>query len=282
VYGPAWGSLVAQATALPVAYRATQGANENILLIDRGRIDLGMTTLGVARQAWEGTGYWTKGVQIRSFRALFPMYDTPFHGMAPAGSGIGAIADLAGRRVGVGPEGGTSGLYIPVILKLLRVPDVSLVFGAMADQAAMVLDGRLDACMLAAGAPVPAYTAASARADVAFFGFAPAEITGLTGLLPELSPATVARGTYRGQTQDVRTIGMFNFAIGARRLPDDLAHAIVKAVLGVPGRMRPAGPEAAETVAANASRDTFLPFHVGAARFFRECGIQLPPRLVAA
>ncbi len=279
VYGPVWGGLVARATGLAVSYRATGGPRENILLLDRGAADLGMTTMGVARQAWEGVGEWTSGVKLRGFRALFPMYDTPFQGMARRGAGIVSLASLAGRRVGVGPRGGTAGLYVPAMLELLGVGGVLVAFGTIADQAPMVAAGTLDACLMAAGAPIPAYTQAAARAPMMFFGPAPAEAAKLTAALPELSPDAVARGTYRGLDADLPSVGMFNFAIGRSGLPDDLVYRAVAAVLGAPAAMRAAGPEAAQTIAANARRDGFLPFHPGAARYYRTHGVAVPPQL---
>ena len=279
VYGPVWGGLVARATGLPVSYRATQGPRENILLLDRGSVDLGMTTMGVARQAWEGVGEWTGGVRLRGFRALFPMYETPFHGMARRGAGIVSLASLSGKRAGVGPRGGTAGLYVPAMLRLLGVGGVRVAFGTIADQVRMVAAGTLDACVIAAGAPIPAYAEAAARTPMMFFGPAPAEIAKLTASLPELSPDLVARGTYRGLEGDLPSVGMFNFAIGRAGLPDDLVYRAVAAVLGAPAAMRAAGPEAAQTIAANARRDGFLPFHPGAARYYRAYGVALPPGL---
>ena len=52
-------------------------------------------------------------------RALFPMYDTPFHFIVLQASGIRSIADLAGKRLGVGPQGGTSATYTPALLTAL-------------------------------------------------------------------------------------------------------------------------------------------------------------------
>lgn len=279
IYGPVWGRLVARATGLAVSYRATQGPQENILLLDHGSVDLGMTTMGVARQAWEGVGAWTGGVKLHGFRALFPMYETPFQGMARRGAGIVSLGSLSGARVGVGPRGGTAGLYVPAMLRLLGVGGVRVEFGTIADQARMVAAGTLNASMIAAGVPTPAYAEAAARTPMMFFGPAPAEIARLVASLPELSPDLVGRGTYRGLDVDVPSVGMFNFAIGRPGLPDDLVYRSVAAVLGSPAAMREAGPHAAQTVAANARLDGFLPFHPGAARYYRAHRVALPPGL---
>ena len=38
-------------------------------------------------------------------------------------------------------------------------------------------------------------------------------------------------------------------------------------------------PSAAETVAQNVDKNTFLPFHPGAVRYYREIGIKIPDSL---
>jgi TRAP-type uncharacterized transport system substrate-binding protein len=75
---------------------------------------------------------------------------------------------------------------------------------------------------------------------------------------------------------------MFNFAIGHKSLPEDLAYEIVKAVLGQNARLKQAIAAASETLAANASKNTFLPYHPGAARYLREVGQTIPDNLVLA
>ena len=280
VYGPVRGGLVARATGVSFAYRATEGPNENILLLDRDAIQLGMTTMGVARQAWEGSGEWTHGARLRSFRALFPMYETPFHGLALARSGIARMRDLRGRVVGIGPEGGTAGTYVPMMLPLLGIDGVRFRFGTMEDQLHELQAGRLDATVLAAGAPIPAYLAAERNAACRLLGFTPTEIARLAATLPELSRTVLPRGIYPGLEADLPTVGMFNFAICGPDLPDDLVYTAVRVVMGDPQAMRQAGPPASETVIANVRRDGFLPFHPGAARYYRERGLRLAPDLV--
>ena len=49
------------------------------------------------------------------------MYDTPFHFIVLQASGIRSIADLAGKRLGVGPQGGTSATYTPALLTALQL-----------------------------------------------------------------------------------------------------------------------------------------------------------------
>jgi uncharacterized protein len=279
VFGEAWGTAVAAGTGVRMFYRATEGPNEDIMLLDRGAIDLAMTTLGIAHQAWTGGGAWTDGVRFRSIRAMFPMYETAFHGIARAESGITGADGLAGKRVGIGPQSGTGGTYLPRMLQLLGITVAEFRFGSFIDLVDALAAGTLDACVLAAGPPIPAFVGAAGRMRVRFFGFTRREVALLVRELPELSATEVPAGTYAGQTR-LLCPGMFNFAICRQALPDGLVFAVTAAALAAAPALARQFPVAAETVARNIGEDRFLPFHPGAARYYRQQGLTVPERLV--
>ncbi len=278
--GQAWATLVGEKIGITISTQQTQGPNQNILLVSTRDLDLGMTTTGVALQAWNGTGAWTKGEKFRDIRALFPMYDTPFHFVALAGSGIGSVAELAGKRVGVGPKAGTPGTYFPLMLETLGV-EATIANGQAADMASQLADGLIDCFAFAAGLPIPAYAELEAGNDVRFFSFSAEEIARLKAVLPELSAAVIPAGTYRTLKESQPTVGVFNFAITHRELPEDLAYAITKAVHENHEALVKAHAAARETVPENVARNSFLPFHPGATRYYREIGIEIPATLTA-
>ena len=87
-----------------------------------------------------------------------------------------------------------------------------------------------------------------------------------------LSPSKIAAGTYRSLDSDYVTIGVYNFAIGRADLPDDLIYQLVKAVFENQPRL------VKVTSAASMVKNTFLPIHPGAVRYYREIGISIPMR----
>ncbi|SFK53215.1 TAXI family TRAP transporter solute-binding subunit [Falsiroseomonas stagni] len=280
LYGPAWGQMAQEATGVAISYRTTQGPNQNIILVNRREVELGMVTMGVALQAWNGQGDWTQGNRFRDIRALFPMYDTPFHGIALKRSGITGHAQLGGRSVGVGPRGGTPGTYYPQILNTLGVRPSAVRYGSASDLVGQIQDGLLDCFLFASGVPVPAFSEIEVQADVNYLDFTADEVRRLTTQFPELSPGTLPMGTYRKQEKPLNIVGMYNFAISHRSLSDDLAYEITKSVLGQNARFRQAIAAASETLAENWTKNTFLPFHPGAARYLREAGHAVPDSLV--
>ena len=101
--------------------RPTDGPAQNIELLEAGEAKLGFVTVGVALQAWNATGVWAGKTPARAMRAIFPMYDTPFQLLAMQEANIRSIADMAGKRIGVGPRGGTSATYFPEFFATLKV-----------------------------------------------------------------------------------------------------------------------------------------------------------------
>jgi TRAP transporter TAXI family solute receptor len=282
LYGPAWGQLVQEATGINISYRTTQGPNQNIVLVNTREVEIGMVTMGVALQAWNGDGAWTQGRKFQDIRALFPMYDTPFHGIALKKSGITRMSQLAGKNIGVGPRGGTPGTYFPLMLDKLGIKPGAVRFGSGSDMSGQLQDGLLDAFLFASGVPIPAFSEAETQGEVTFLDFTADEVTKLTAAFPELSPSKLPATTYRTAGRELNVVGMFNFAIGHKSLAEDLVYEMVKSVLGQNARLRQAIAAASETLAENAGKNTFLPYHPGAARYLREVGQKIPDNLVMA
>src|SRR5437016_9597239 len=135
VYGAGLAQILTRALDLPVVTRPTEGPAENIALLEAGEAKLGFVTVGVALQAWNATGAWAGKKPARSMRAIFPMYDTPFQLLVLQDSGARTLADLSGKRVGVGPRGGTSAAYFPEFFNTLKIPVIA-VFGEWSELAA--------------------------------------------------------------------------------------------------------------------------------------------------
>lgn len=281
VYGQVWASLVNEKIGTNISTQQTQGPNQNIILTDSKQIDFGMTTMGVALQAWEGKGDWTKGKQYRNIRAMFPMYDTPFHFVALEKSGIKSVKDLAGKRSGVGPRAGTCGTYFPLMFKTLGI-DTTIRNGQASDMAANLQDGLIDAFPFCAGVPIAAYSELETTNKVRFFTFTPDELKKIKAAMPELSDSTIPKGTYKSMTEDHKTVGVYNFAIAHKDIPEDLVYQITKAVLENNPQMVKGHAAAKETVLQNWNRNTFLPFHPGAIRYLKEKGITVPKNLIPA
>jgi TRAP transporter TAXI family solute receptor len=278
IYGQALAKILTDTLGVTVSAQSTQGPVQNIVLLETGVIQLGMITMGPALQGWTGTGEWTHGKQYRVMRAIFPMYDTPFQNMVLTSSGIGSMKQMDGKRLGVGPQGGTAGTYYPAISKALNL-QVAVRNGAWTEMGKQLQEKQIDMLACALGVPFPFLQELEQHVEIESIAFTPGEIAMLRKAMPELSPSAVAAGTYAFLKSDYPTIGMYNFAVANKDLPNDLVYAIVKAVFDNHDLLATAVSAAKETLVANVTRNSVLPFHPGAVRYYREIGIAIPDNL---
>jgi TRAP transporter TAXI family solute receptor len=278
IYGEELARILTEKLDIDVNPLPTQGTVHNVKLVDSGGMQLGMITMGVGLQAWNGTGDWTNGKQFRNMRALFPMYDTPFQAAVLQRSGIANLAQLDKKHIGGGPRGGTSGTYVPKILKALGVT-AEISHGSWNAMLTELLAGHEDAFLAVIGAPMPAVKEAEAKEPLTFIDLSSEQIEAIRKAMPEFSPSKIAAGTYRLLEKDCVTIGVYNFAIGRADLPDDLVYQLVKAVFENQPRLVKAHPAARDTLPQNVDKNTFLPFHPGAVRYYREIGVSIPETL---
>ncbi|MEN9783525.1 MAG: hypothetical protein RJA24_868 [Pseudomonadota bacterium] len=279
VYGQVWASLVNEKIGTNISTQQTQGPNQNIILTESKQIDFGMTTMGIALQAWEGKAAWTQNKQYRNIRAIFPMYDTPFHFVTLEKNPVKSVADLAGKKSGIGPRAGTCGTYFPLMFKALGI-NTTIQNGQASDMGAGLQDGLIDAFPFCAGVPIPVFSELETTNKVRFFTFTPDEIKKLKAAMPELSDSVIPKGTYKSLTEDHKTVGLYNFAIANKDVSEDLVYAVVKAVLENNAQMIKGHAASKETLLQNWNRNGFLPFHPGAIRYFKEKGITVPKHLI--
>src|SRR5262249_3147549 len=157
--------------------------------------------------------------QLRAARALFPMYDTPFQFVVLSESPMQSMADLAGKQIGIGPQGGTGGVYVPRLFKALNT-GASFVTGSWTDLMGRLNARSLDALVVVAGVPVPEVTDLERAGRARYLTLAPSQIVAIRLALPEIAPSLIAAGTYASLRRAYRTVGMYNFAVARANLPD--------------------------------------------------------------
>ena len=271
VYGEGLAKILTRALDLPVTMRPTDGPTQNIELLEAGEAKVVFVTSGIALQAWNASGVWAGKKPARSMRAMFPMYDTPFQLLAFQESNIRSVADIAGKRIGVGPRGGTSATYFPEFFNTLKIA-ATFVFGEWSDLAAQMNARTIDVLAVGAGVPFPSFIELEAKNRVRYVTLTRENIAALRLAMPELSPSRVPAGTYPSLLRDYQTLGLYNFAVAHADLPADLVYNIVRVVFDKHEEMMEVHASAAATVSANMERNTFLPLHPGAIRFYRQIG----------
>lgn len=262
----------AAAGGIRVRALETTGSIENIRKVNVEPDRAGTVFMGSAFEAYSGSGAWTNGEKFTNLRALFPMYETSFQMAALHSSGINSLRALAGKRVGVGPAAGPAEVFFVGLIEALNIK-ATIINGQPADMVKAMLEGRIDVLWQGAPPPIPSLTEVLARAPTTVFGLTEAEQAAMLKRFPYLAPATVPPNTYSGQTVPIRSAAAWNFVLVHKDFPAADAYLLTKAVMSATAPRTQIYPAAANTRAANAATNTFLPFHPGALKYYDEVGI---------
>lgn len=260
-YGRGLADLLGKRLDLPVATRETEGPQENLDLLRKKEIQVGFTTLGIAFNLLKDPS--------SNIRAAFPMYETAFHFSVPQDSTIKSLRDLDGKTVGVGPAGGTTAFYAPLIFKVLGVTPV-FKSGEWDALGAQLAANGLDMLATAGGTPFPALLDLGTKRPLRFVSLDASDLSKVHFEHPELAITAVPKGVYPWSTDRYRTVGMFNFAVVDKDLPPSLVSAMLDAVFTNPEALLAATSAAAETSMAYVTRNTFIPFHAGAVDWYQK------------
>jgi len=262
----------AGASGLKVSALESTGSIENIRKISAESDKAGTVFMGSAYEAWTGAGAWTKGRKFENLRALFPMYETSFQMAALKSSGIATLRQLEGRRVGVGPAGGPAEVYFKGLADAVGLK-ATIVNGQPAAMVKDLLEGRIDALWQGSPPPIPSLVEVQKAAPATVFALTAAEQDAMLKRFPFLAAASVPPATYQGQTAPLASVAAWNFVLVNKDFPAADAYLLTRAVMNATDPRTQIYAPAGGTRAASARANTFLPFHPGALRYYREAGI---------
>lgn len=273
-YGSGWANLVSKELGVTGGAEVTGGPMQNMALVSTGDAQFGMTTMGPARESMEGKNPIAPGMALDNACAMFPMYTTPFSVTTLESSGIKSIKDIpAGAKIGFGPAGSTSDTYFPQMLETLGVK-FERRNGGWSDLAGQLQDGLVDVIAFAAGVPVPAVTQLEVQTKINIIPFTKEEQVKIMNAFPVL-PHNIPAGAYTSLKENALSVSMWNFAIANCDLPDSFVYEAVKVVMGDHARMMNITKAARSTIPANWDKNTFMPWHPGAAKWFNENGASI-------
>ncbi len=260
-----------QATA-----EVTSASVDNMRLIGAKRADIAFTLNDTAYDAWRGIGEF-RGSPI-PIRVLAPIYDNYNHLVTLEGTGIHTVADLRGKRVSVGAPG--SGTEVTA-LRILRAAgidpdrDIRKERLGVAPSADALRDRKIDAFFWSGGLPTPAVLDLASSPGIRI-RIVPLD-TVLDALRKEHGPlyarGVISRIVYPGMDQNVPTIVVANLLVVHRDFPEDLAYEITKLIFERKRELETVHAEAKNISLLRITGRTPIPFHPGAARYYREKGI---------
>ncbi|MBC7780949.1 MAG: TAXI family TRAP transporter solute-binding subunit [Proteobacteria bacterium] len=259
---------------LALEARNTKGSTENVPLLERGEIDLGLVQGEVAYEALTGVGR-----APAELRIVAAMYSTPGMFVVRADSAVRTIQDLVGKPVAFGARG--SGLvilsrYVLDGLGLDQDRDFQAIYLERAgDGPEMVLDGRA-AALWGGGIGWPGFVKVASSAHGARF-IAPSadEAKTIQSKHGFLKPLNAPPGSYPGQSATIDSVGSWSFVMAAPGLAPDIGYRIARALDRGQASIATRLAQAAETTPANtvAAAPRVELIDAGVAKYLREIGV---------
>ena len=277
VYGNAFAEVIAEADpTLSIETRNTMGSSENMPMMEKGQLDLGLVAGGIFYQALQG-------IRTASAQAEDPDRDL-WHSRHVCGARRQSLPQHSGsgrqdgcvRCQGLGhSDPGT----LHAGRDRIEAKDgdfKSILLDHAGEGPEMVLDGRADA-IWGAGIGYPGFfELAKGPSGVRFIAPTAEEIARMSAKYTLLKPMTIPAGSYPGQTAPIQSARLMEFRAdaarfaGRRRLSPG-AHAAWR------GRrvLQEAEAGLRETTAANtvAAVPDIALIHPGVMKYYREIGV---------
>lgn len=253
---------------------ATKGTKENIRRLVAGDLDLGLANAAITYFAVRGEAGWEGPQAVRTVMTLGPnvaMF------LSLKDSGVETIADLAGKRVTVGPSGAGFEDFLTPILEAhgISFDDFTPLNATQAAAVGMLADGSADAVYLGGVVPTASVTQAATSQDVFFVPYDEAAMEALTSDYPLLfRRITLPADTYRGMEEDFHglVVGALHL-IASAQTDEEVIHTVTRTLYESREQVIERHGVGRAITEQNAPRDTGTPFHDGAIRFYREAGV---------
>jgi uncharacterized protein len=276
--GPPEGGYFALGTALATVWqrelelgtrpevRSTTGSLDNLQLLAAGAADVAFCRLDVAADQRSCCSPDDPAAP----RALARIYDDVVHVVATASSAIRTTTGLRGTRVSVGDPG--SGAYfiaerLLAAAGLLPQRDLRAVQLGIGESATALAAGEIDAFVWSGALPSPGISMLATRLPIRLLDLSDV-VAPMRSSHAEYTVGTVPAGSY-GIPQPVTCLSVRNVLLVGSTLADDLAAALVKALLTAQDELALASRTALAIDPRTAIGTQPLLLHPGAERFYR-------------
>jgi len=155
----------------------------------------------------------------------------------------------------------------------LSEADIEPQYQSFADSTDALKDGKIDAAFIVAGPPTPAITELCQTNNAYLVPIDGEVAENLMAACPYYTVHSIPAETYKGQTEEVKTVTVKATLIVSASASEETVHEITKAIFDNIDDI--AHAKAEELSLENATSGMTAPFHAGAAKYFAEKGIEV-------
>ena len=281
VYYPLGGGLAAilskSVPGVEATAEVTAGSIANLQLIDGGKSEVAFTMADAAWDAVNGLDKFS-GKKV-ALRTLVVFYPNRMHVVTVEGTGINKFTDMKGKRVSTGaPVSGTEVMANRLIEAYGLDPAKDIVRErlSVAESVSALKDGKIDAFFWVGGVPTGAVSDLAATPGKKIKLIDHGE--GVENMRKKFGPLYVRNqilaNAYPGETRTTTNVDVWNLLVVPEKADEKLVYEITRTMFEKKDELVKVHKDAAFLELSNqASGASPIPFHPGAARYFKEKGI---------
>ena len=252
----------------------TPGAGvANVRGIDEGKAQIGFANSPTTVDGIEGRAPYPKKVtKVCQVANLYPQY---FQVATLDDAKINTFADLKGKTVVTQPKGNTAEVVTDAVLKLngMSYQNPKVQFQASyTDAVAMLKDGHAQVMTMGTTAPASAIMDLASAREVKLLPVDDRTMGELAKQNPGYIKRVIKAGTYPKQDKDVPVIGYSTHIVASCDLPEDVVYKMTKAMAQNVDAMAAVVKPISGLTPKDMATDIGVPFHKGAAKFYKEVG----------
>ncbi len=291
--GVAIGTLISIKLARTDKITATAinsaGSGENVQMLKNNECQLAILQGLFGAQAYNGLGMY-EGKAFKGFQSITMLWENIEHfALLNKYVKSGTIMDLKdlGKKFSIGKRGsGTegSGRTILAGLGIDVDKDFTMEFLGYNPSASAMIDGRIVGANIPGGPPVAAITMLYAQLGtkkVQVLDFTDDQVKQVQKAFPVWNRFVVKKGTYPGQKKDINTIAQPNFLAVRPDVPEETVYKITKTIYENLPFLHNIHKATLAMKLDKAIAGLPAPIHSGAAKYYKESGIEIPAALMA-
>lgn len=258
--------------SVSIGVEKTAGSCANIRLISEGYIDAAIVQSDIASDAYyEKNSFAKLPKKYSGFSAVGSIYTEVCHIIVRKDSDIHSIDDLLGKTVSIGAEESGTEQNAKQILAVHgfdsdMVKSVNMDYEEAADK---LKTGEIDAMFMTIGIGSEFIADLSNQLDIRIIDIDSASIEKLKSAYPFIN-CTIPKATYKGVDKDITTVGIRAIVVASDKLSSDKVYTLTRLIYD--------NADAFKNVQPNintATQGVTIPFHSGAAKYFKEKGIEV-------
>jgi TRAP transporter TAXI family solute receptor len=265
---------------IEVTAEVTNGSGANVGLVQKGDIQVALTSDPTAYNGYYGLG-WANGVKYDRIRTMAGIMPSGLEIFAPEKSDIRTIQDYNGKTITTGPSSGGGSIMMLDLFPTLGIKPGKKQDLGWGDAIGNLVDGLIDCGLDFASFPHAARTELVANMPIRWIELKPEERKLMCEKFPYYYEGVMPADTYQYlPAEGYKTVMSANILFCDKDVDDEIVYQLVKTMFAKLDDLT-ISTNAFKYVTEKNIETVSVPLHPGAIRYYQEKGFTIPDKLLS-